>query len=408
MLIHQPTVEERDGEVRVAARIDTTRGERTLWFAIPAAHGEAISDRADAFVAAALPVAMVLGEDLEVRGRISPRLIHGTRQYQQVLAVWGRGGRRMVEVHGNEVEAPRANERAAWVASSFSGGVDSFYTLWRHHGARAEPLAEYRITHALFVNGFDNDFDLEDAGLFRALRAAYQPLFTALGIEPLFLRSNMRPFRRGIIGPWGAYLYFGSALSAFALSLGRRIARYYLPGARAYADLVPDGSHPLLDHHMSTEATESIYDGGEATRAEKIAVLTGWPETWTRLRVCSNPDRYNIDLATGAVDNCGECEKCLLTMTALDLLGALPRYTSFPRPLSRRRLRTMPLDSGSVRARAREYLALAAKANRRDLVFDLRAALVRSRVLHAATGLRRRARAVLERVVHEPGGAPRG
>jgi hypothetical protein len=395
MVIHPPTVEERDGEVQVAARIETARGERALWFAIPATHGEAISDRADAFVAAALPVAMALGEDIEVRGRVSPRLIHGTRQYQHVLAAWGRGGRRIVEVRGDEVEAPTAGERGAWVASSFSGGVDSFYTLRRHHGAGREPLAAYRITHALFVNGFDNDFDLDDTGLFRALRAAYEPLFATLGITPLFLRSNMRPFRRGIIGQHGAYLYFGSALSAFALSLGRRIARYYLPGARAYADLLPDGSHPLLDHHVSTEATESIYDGGEATRAEKVAVLTGWPETWTRLRVCSNPDRASIDLATAAIDNCCECSKCLLTMTVLDILGALPRYTSFPRPLSRRRLRSLAL--GAATARAREYLALAARAGRHDLAFDLRAALVRNRVRSAATGLRRRARAVLAR-----------
>ena len=50
-------------------------------------------------------------------------------------------------------------------------------------------------------------------------------------------------------------------------------------------------------------------------------MLAGWPATYAHLRVCSDPTRRNVDVATATVDNCCRCDKCVRTMTTLDLLG---------------------------------------------------------------------------------------
>ena len=49
---------------------------------------------------------------------------------------------------------PAAPVPGGAVLTAFSGGVDSFYTL-RAHVAGQEPDERARITHGLFVHGFD-------------------------------------------------------------------------------------------------------------------------------------------------------------------------------------------------------------------------------------------------------------
>ena len=76
------------------------------------------------------------------------------------------------------------------------------------------------------------------------------------------------------------------------------------------------------------------YDGGDATRLDKVRAFAGCDLALSTLRVCyHDPDRFN----------CCRCEKCIRTMMALRLCGALDRAVTFPEPLSLMRVRALDI-----------------------------------------------------------------
>lgn len=53
-----------------------------------------------------------------------------------------------------------------------------------------------------------------------------------------------------------------------------------------------------------------------------LGLIADWREGTESLRVCQNDD--------AAASNCGTCEKCIRTMTALSALGRLTECSAFP------------------------------------------------------------------------------
>ena len=109
MLIHEPETELFDGELRVTARIELGRAlegvPEDLWFVVPATQQRLVNDRSDPFLVAMLPIALALGEDSEVRGRVSPRLVYGAMQYQDAQrAFWPRHAGRPIAISANKPE----------------------------------------------------------------------------------------------------------------------------------------------------------------------------------------------------------------------------------------------------------------------------------------------------------------
>lgn len=395
MLIHRPEIVQRDDVIELSARIELERtvpgAPERVWFAVQARYAEHVSDRGDPFVPVALPIALALGEDLELRGRVSPRLLDGARAYRAVMhGFWPEQAEREIAVVAERPDEDTSHGDG--VVTCFSGGVDSFYTLWRHL-PDSEPLPPARVTHALMINGFDHDVDLEGEGYFQRVFEVYRPMLERLGVEPLWVRTNQQQLRRAVLRGRMVRSH-GAALTSCALVLSRLFRRVYLSSGLDYTGLRPEGSHPLLDHHLSTEATEVFHRGVERSRAEKIEILADWPETWERLRVCFGGQRC-VD-ATGRVGNCGRCDKCVRTMLTLDLIGALDRYTTFPRTLSRAAVRGARFRSNAYLS-TRGAIALAKRVGRRDTLSDLRWALAKNQLLNRAAALRGRLASLLTR-----------
>ncbi len=373
MILHEPELTRRDGKIRVESRIETRhprlRGLDRLWFEVDEASGLAVSDRADPFLVGMIPVAMTCGTDVEVRGRVSPRLAWGIGQFQQIHFAWWPRHVRVVDVDCDQLEEAPLDQRGSGVATSFSGGVDSLYTAWRHTGER-EAFPGFQLGHALLVNGFDLDVDLEETGRLAVLRAVYGPLLAELGVELITLRSNLREFRRAGAGQGGVIRSFGTALIASALALSPVLGRFYLAGAHGYAQFHPDGSTPSTDHLLSTAGFQSIHDGADVpTRFAKVALISRWPEALARLRVCSNPGWRIVDSQRGVIDNCGFCRKCIWTLTSLELVTGRTRFPTFPRSPTRANLRWAARRNPH---RAAEILHEATARGRRDIAFAIR------------------------------------
>ncbi|MEA5553230.1 hypothetical protein VB713_20020 [Anabaena cylindrica UHCC 0172] len=371
MIISQPTITEENQEISVSARValDNQRNQApdTLWFKFPSHYRNYVTDRSDGFIVGLLPSAMALGEKVIVEGITSPRLAYGLREYQQILNAWWPKKFKIVDIQYDRLQESSSCDSEYGAGSAFSGGVDSFYTLWKHLPDHEE-LEKYRITHCLMINGFDKDIDLDDTGAFRQLYDIYEPMMQKLGITLLRSRTNLQKFRLASINSSDLHLTFGAPITASTLVLGNLFSRFYIPASHSYAyeTLIPMGAHPILDHLLSTETLQLIHDGANASRTEKIATISQWNETYSRLRVCLQKAKY--DENTGQIENCGNCIKCINTMLSLDILDVLPMYATFPHSLKSQQIWKA---RNLTKFRYKEHLSFAHQQSRKDRIFDL-------------------------------------
>jgi hypothetical protein len=341
VIVHEPEIIEKGGEIQISSRIQIEdsggRFPQTLWFRFPDSLRDFVTDRSDAFAVALLPLAMERGEEMRIRGVVSPRLAIGMTEYQRIQTSWHPNHFKTIDIEYGTLAVMDPSQTGDGVASAFSGGVDSFYTLHSH--VFMERIQQYRISYCLMINGFDfNHDDIEDCRLFDQTTKLYRPLLNELDVELLVSHTNITPFLTESLRAWNIHGFsHGAYLTASALVLGQLLRCLFIPSSDRYTELHPYGSHPLLDNHLSTETMETITDGAHAGRFEKTARLAKWPAVYSRLRVCNRGTRFNA--STGALENCCRCEKCIRTMAALEVVGALNQFTVFPESLNGVRIR---------------------------------------------------------------------
>jgi hypothetical protein len=362
LIIHPTRVEVTAEGVKLSALIESTCGDGSeLWYEFSGLSAADCSGSADGFLTALLLPAMTNGESIRVLGSVSPRLLRGLEEYQRVFSGWFPERFRPVSISADGFHSEPGLPRAAGAA--FSGGVDSTYTLLNHlETAHHDP--EGRIQYAVFVHGFDIPLKNEEA--YRTAAATYRRLLPSLGVRLVEVRTNVREFAD--VASWE--MAHGSALCSVALMLDRLLSRFYVPASWSYAHLVPWGSHPLIDHLMSTHTLEFVHDGC-IPRIDKVAAVAQWELARSWLRVCWERPHGSR--------NCCRCYNCVLTMVALELAGRLNECPTFPEPLIRARIRKLRLPAEDLAETAEVEIARAVAAGRHDLASDLRVAVRRSR-----------------------------
>ncbi len=368
MIINPPEIRVKDGEVTVSSEIElqTSRkiASRKLWYKFPEMYQEFLTDRVDGFVVALFVLAMLLGENVEVRGKLSPRLLDGIYEYQRVLHFWLPGRFKLVDITCEHYAPFDFQPAHRGVASSFSGGLDSFYTLWCHL-AQNERISQFQVSHTLFVHGFD--IPLQDEETYRVAFQSYQAMMQRLGIQLIAARTNAREF------DGGAWEYcHGAMLTSLPLVLGKGLTRYYIPSSHTYNDAYPWGSDHRIDHLLSAETLQVVHDGATASRFEKTAAIAQWPEAYSRLRVCwQKPD---------GLKNCCRCNKCIRTMTSLAILDKLEQFETFPLKLEHQHIRNCPFKKENERSFMQQVLEAAELNDKQDLASDIRYALWRGKL----------------------------
>src|SRR6266487_5929848 len=234
-----------------------------------------VSDGADTFLAAMLWPAMRVGGPLKIDGRVSARLLRAIPTIQDILSCWCPELRKIV-VQSEVKHAPEIRNGRG-VACFFSGGVDSFYTYFKHRD---------EITHLIFVHGFD--FLLQDEVLRTTVVTAIRKAAAELGKPLVEVETNFRACT-DYYADWG--YYFGGALASVVLLLAPQFKKVYIPSSHSYSHLQPWGSHPLLDPLWSTDEIEIVHDGCESPRANKVAYIAQSDIALRCLRVCwENPE----------------------------------------------------------------------------------------------------------------------
>lgn len=297
---------------RVSADVacDEAGESETLWFDVPQFLREYTSSAADPWLAALLPLAAKLGEDIWIDGEVDTYLLESVQELQEWWRFWF-PDYSVNEVHATASVSQSSGPEAA-TAQFFSGGVDSFFTLLRH----VESGHPIEVDDLLIGWGFD--IPLADAGPFERVRATLDRVAREMGKRLVPFATNFRETSLKKI-PWGEVGH-GNAMAAIALLLQNAYGRVLVPSTDGYRESGPWGSHATTDHLYSSSRMRIVHDGAAFTRFEKVELVAQSVPALSALRVCW---RRQSD------ENCGQCEKCLRTMIALELCGVLGKAKTF-------------------------------------------------------------------------------
>jgi len=324
------------GRIQQAGRPAGTPDE--VYFAYPESFAHFLDRSADPFVPALLVPCMETGEPLELPFPVSSRLLRQTHAVQDFLLSLYPALRR-VELRADADDAP-VGVRAPNTATFFSGGVDSFYTLFRcadpGYVEGARPLTHLilvRSTAGADHRGFGAptrstpELERHQAEIDCVARKAGKDLIVA--------ETNLQR-RFGTLN-WNLH-YHGAALAAIALALSRGLGAVLISSSYAFGEVRRWGSHPLLDPLWSTDRLRVVHVGAEAQRTQKLVTVADQALAMHHLRVCLKNG--------GAAPNCGRCSKCVRTMLILELMGRLGEAETFPN--------TLPSDYAEILARDHE------------------------------------------------------
>ena len=332
MRIAPPSISQHQGRQILSADIQVEgRGihcPKSFWFAVDGEESLFQPDLADAFVVGLVAAAMYQGEDIWVEGMVSTRLAHGVDTYQNILNTWWPDIFKRVDIHYESLVDRRDDKRPEGVGCTFSGGLDSYHAVLKLLPSSMK-YPGFSITHALMINGFDQFHDPNRQGVVQKMYNIYQPIMKDWGVELLMIDSNIKTFRNAMLKRKEQVHSYSGALASCAHALAGLFGRFGISGHATYAynQLEPDGSHPALDHHLSSDQLQVIHTGTANPRSEKTEILADIPGVQKSLRVCFG--ELAFDQQTGMPLNCCECEKCARTMVSLMIIDKLDKFSTF-------------------------------------------------------------------------------
>ena len=277
--------------------------------------------------------AAAAGEDLELRGAVSPAVLAGAERNLSTMAGWW--GWRVPRITAERAE-PAVAEPDRGTGLFFTRGIDSWSSLLTLQAEGAGP------THLLTIR----DIELpRDADTHAEVLAETQRVAARLGLPLVELSTDARELldpHRGL-APHprrGA----GRVRAAPPPAAGPRLRRRHPRSALALrVGQPPRPRAPLEQRDVASSCTTR--PSWTARRRPRSSRGRSRPST-----PCSCAGR------AAAPRNCGRCPKCLRTMTALDLVGALERCPTFDAPLTAEAVRAAsPPDTPAF---VREILAL--------------------------------------------------
>ena len=290
----------------------------------------------DPFIVMMLPMAGVLGEELESEYPVAENLYHNLLEAQAVYHAYFPERFTVTPIM---LTTERRNKAWGKSASFFSGGVDSLYTIAeldrRSKAGLCSPLDQLWLVH-----GFD--VTLENQELWQEVWSKLSEVAIKINRECYWIRTNLKEDFYDHYVPWPE-LGFGAGLGGVAKCMAAVTSRVYIGSYTTYDQLIPHASTPLVDPLWSCEQQELIHFSCRADRKDKLLAIGNRPDLLGSLRVCYKN--------TNNAFNCGKCEKCLRTQMQLLLLGLDKEASSFTWPLEPKYLEAIRLPL----ARSQKY-----------------------------------------------------
>lgn len=337
MRIENIRTENNSGRTRIAATVtweDCNRPPYDIYFETEDKFSESLTLDPHAFLVGCSIPAMHYGEQrVFIDAEICPELHRGLSTAMTWVRHWfynpGHSPVRIearISSGADDLHSPR---RAGFF---FSGGIDSFATLLanRRSFPREHP---WSLRDGLVVCGLEQD----DPEHFAYLLDILSPAADATGITLIPVYTNLylpyRPEDAANHFRFWAHEFQAAALAAVAHAFSRRLAVASIPSSDNIPTdallnrkhVYPYGTHPVLDPNYSSAGLRILHDGITLSRLDKTRMVAECDAALQNLRVCNKYRHYR----PGAL-NCCRCEKCLRTMLALEIVGALQKTRAFP------------------------------------------------------------------------------
>lgn len=314
-----------------------------------------LTANADPFLPVALLPAMRLNAPLVVEGAVSPLLLRRIDRIQDIFARW-HAHLHKVAVTAAVQNRPTIPTRRG-IASFYSGGIDSSYTVLKHRD---------ELTDLIFVHGFD--LPLAKTELRQSIAGVLHGAAAGFGKTMIEVETNLRDLVDAYV-EWRLHAA-GPALGAVALVLAPQFSRVYWGSGAAYESLQPVSYHPLLDPLWGTEDLEIEHDGCERARLEKADEVIDNPIVQRCLRTCWHQEHGKY--------NCGQCEGCLVVMAYLRAKGVAEQCPTYPRLDDLGHIREFRIKNYYAVDQLERILGVAERAGRDpDLIQALRERLER-------------------------------
>lgn len=309
----------REDKRALIAECKTDLATKQIFFAVEQKNQQYLDDKsADAFVLAAIIPAMLAGEDLEVDWPMSEQFKYNLETY---LIPW------LLKVNKNLSPSqivPKQGFTQYQYDSKGSGtgiscGIDSFYTVLKL--IQPNVPEELRLTHTILnQHVFKDSFDTADPLEIPLKDQKRQQVSQQLGLASIYVWTNVDQF---INLPFEQIGTFHDL--AVALSLKKLLRRYSYATSDPWTEFEVTFNYSQLYDFLNASAirTESFQmhsHGVHETRMDKTEYLANQPIVRQYLNVCLHQNHG------GPVVNCTNCEKCIRTATALDILGVLSAF----------------------------------------------------------------------------------
>jgi hypothetical protein len=326
MNIFNPQVTQSSETIKLSVFVESKKlGMKELWFSVPVEYGDYLcKERLDGFLVGMLFPAMQYGEDIHVIGCISEKLLFNLNNYVVPMVLAFSPSCKKIKISAEKTTFSQLGGRS--VGSGFSGGIDSFSTIYDRF--ELEKSHVNRINSLTFLNvGSHGDKDhIEFAA--RKFRERFRHLkkFTdEIGLDFIPVDSNLHAFH-----PWGHQKTHTLTSASGALVLQGRFSKYYYasPGID-YGDMLLYAMHyrekdigaycePMLLPLLSTESLDFISDGYSYSRLSKTMRIADYEPVRKYLNVCvSDTEEFN---------NCSVCPKCCRTIMTLSSIGKLEDF----------------------------------------------------------------------------------
>jgi hypothetical protein len=326
MIIHQPEMLRQDNQTIVFSKIEMRHHSANfpeyLWYKVPEHYTQYLSLQSDAFLIPGLLAGMHFKEAIEVRGAVSPKLAYHLDEYQYLLNFRMPKAVTQVEIKYEQLRSMAGNPTS--IGTTFSGGVDSLFTLWKHL-SKNQPIPDYQITHALFILGFD--IVNADKLRYQSLYSRYYAALQQINVDLIPMETNLV----SLIMPRMRFVHFyGPVLIGAAHVFGNLFNKFFIPSSRDYEQLQTwtSSSDPTTDPLLSANSLEIIHHGAAFRRVEKIEAISDWELAHNHLRICQSHQLGEN------INNCSRCEKCVRTMIPIYALGKMDYFKTFSYPFT--------------------------------------------------------------------------
>lgn len=313
--INKPYITQDDeaNKVRLCADLQYDGKSHTVWYETDFEYKEYLCyERSDSFAVNLILYAMEHGYDISCEQEMSESLYYHLTEFLIPAIAKNIKKYKAIRILSETTSDKLPNANA--VGASVSGGVDSFYTLFKNHERKEKT---FNITHLTFFNAGASGTGGGEYARVRFLERIkwIKEVSEKLNKSIVTVDTNFNEFLKQEHESSHTFRTL-----AIPLALQKLFSRYFFASSYEYHNFrfsVTDTStYDILNtQYLSTENLTFYTSGSEASRLEKTKYVSKYEIVRKKLNVCLTE-----------TTNCSKCDKCKRTILGLYAVKELDKF----------------------------------------------------------------------------------